>query len=79
MSGINEEAKHSEKGLLTPDNCVVTLIDRQPQQILFGVTHFVRQSIIDNNVALAKTTKIIGAPVALSMFETKRFSCNLWP
>ncbi len=31
--------KLSEKGLLTPDNCVVTLIDLQPQ-MLFGVAHF---------------------------------------
>ena len=26
----------SEKGLLTPDNCVVALIDHQPQ-MLFGI------------------------------------------
>jgi hypothetical protein len=30
-------AKRSEKGLLTPDNCVVALIDHQPQ-MLFGIT-----------------------------------------
>jgi hypothetical protein len=27
-------AKRSEKGLLTPDNCVVALIDYQPQMLL---------------------------------------------
>ncbi len=37
--------KRSEKGLLTPDNCVVTLIDHQPQ-MLFGVSNFDRQSIM---------------------------------
>ena len=26
-------AKRSEKGLLTPDNCVVTMIDLQPQML----------------------------------------------
>jgi hypothetical protein len=31
--------KLSEKGLLTPDNCVVALIDLQPQ-MLFGVANF---------------------------------------
>ena len=31
-------AKRSEKGLLTPDNCVVTIIDLQPQ-MLFGVSN----------------------------------------
>ena len=29
--------KLSEKGLLTPDNCVIAFIDLQPQ-MLFGVT-----------------------------------------
>ena len=39
----------SEKGLLTPDNCVITLIDHQPQ-MLFGVTSVDRQSLINNVV-----------------------------
>ena len=47
----NGLAKRSEKGLLTPDNCVVALIDHQPQ-MLFGVSNFDRQSIINNTVAL---------------------------
>jgi len=29
----------TEKGLLTPDNCVVAIIDLQPQ-MLFGVANF---------------------------------------
>ena len=45
--------KLSEKGLLTPDNCVVALIDHQPQ-MLFGTSNFDRQTIINNTVALAK-------------------------
>src|SRR6266403_106175 len=57
--------KRSEKGLLTPDNCVVALIDHQPQMI-FGVSTFDRQSIINNTVVLAKA-------------ETKSFSGNQWP
>ena len=47
--------KLSEKGLLTPDNCVVALIDHQPQ-MLFGVANFDRQTIINNVVAFAKAT-----------------------
>ncbi len=35
----------SEKGLLTPENSVVTFIDLQPQ-MLFGVANFDRQSVI---------------------------------
>jgi nicotinamidase-related amidase len=78
MSQDTGRAKRSEKGLLTPDNCVVTLIDFQPQ-MLFGVANFDRQSIINNVVALAKATRIFDVPVVLSTVETKSFSGNMWP
>ncbi|MGZ4953481.1 MAG: hydrolase [Methylobacter sp.] len=78
MSQNNGSTKRSEKGLLTPDNCVVTLIDLQPQ-MLFGVTNFDRQLIINNNVALSKAAKVFDIPVVLSTVETKSFSGNLWP
>ncbi len=71
-------AKRSEKGLLTPDNCVVTLIDFQPQ-MLFGVANFDRQSILNNVVALSKATRVFDVPVVLSTVETKSFSGNMWP
>jgi nicotinamidase-related amidase len=71
-------AKRSEKGLLTPDNCVVALIDLQPQ-MLFGVSNFDRQSVINNNLVLAKAAKVFGMPVVLSTVETKAFSGNMWP
>src|SRR5947209_1482210 len=71
-------AKRSEKGLLTPDNCVVTLIDLQPQ-MLFGVSNFDRQTIINNNVALSKAARVFDVPVVLSTVETKGFSGNMWP
>ena len=70
--------KRSEKGLLTPDNCIVTMIDLQPQ-MLFGVGNFDRQSIINNNVALAKATRVFNVPVVLSAVETKGFSGYTWP
>jgi 3,4-dihydroxy-2-butanone 4-phosphate synthase len=54
MSSNNGRAKLSEKGLLTPDNCVVALIDHQPQ-MLFGVSNFDRQTIINNTVATRKS------------------------
>ncbi|MDV6343975.1 hydrolase [Nitrosomonas sp. Is37] len=78
MSEITNRPKLSEKGLLTPHNCVVTLIDLQPQ-MLFGVTNFDRQSIINNNLALAKAVKVFDIPVVLSTVETKSFSGNVWP
>jgi hypothetical protein len=68
----------SEKGLLTPDNCVITLIDHQPQ-MLFGVTSIDRQSLINNVMGFAKAARIFDVPLILSTVETKSFSGNLWP
>ena len=78
MSAIATHPKLSEKGLLTPDNCVVALIDLQPQ-MLFGVANFDRQSVINNNMILAKAAKVFGVPIVLSTVETKSFSGNIWP
>ena len=78
MSQNPNRAKRSEKGLLTPDNCVVALIDHQPQ-MLFGVSNFDRQSIINSTVALAKASQVFDLPVVLSTVETKSFSGNQWP
>src|ERR1700731_2956924 len=78
QSSNNGRVKLSEKGLLTPDNCVVALIDHQPQ-MLFGVSNFDRQTIINNTVALAKAARVFDVPVVLTTVETKSFSGNLWP
>jgi len=64
--------------LLTPDNCVVTFIDHQPQ-MLFGVANFDRQTIINNVVGFAKAAKVFNVPVVLSTVETKSFSGYIWP
>jgi nicotinamidase-related amidase len=74
----SSRVKRSEKGLLTPDNCVFALIDFQPQ-MLFGVSNFDRQTIINNTVALAKASRVFNVPVVLSSVETKGFSGNVWP
>ncbi len=78
MSQTTARSKRSEKGLLTPDNCVVAIIDLQPQ-MLFGVANFDRQMIINNNMALAKAARVFEVPVVLSTVETKSFSGNIWP
>lgn len=70
--------KLSEKGLLTPDNCVVAMIDLQGQ-MLFGVGSHDRQTIINNNVLLAKAAKVFDVPLVLSTVETQAFSGNTWP
>src|ERR1700741_1150643 len=78
MSQNNGHVKRSEKGLLTPDNCVVAFIDHHTQ-MLFGASNFDRQSIINSTVALAKAARIFEVPVVLSTVETKAFSGNMWP
>jgi nicotinamidase-related amidase len=78
MAQNSARVKRSEKGLLTPDNCVVAVIDLQPQ-MLFGVANFDRQTIINNNVALLKAVKVFDVPLVLSTVETKSFSGNMWP
>ena len=70
--------KRSEKGLLTPDNCVVTQIDLQPQ-MLFGVANFDRQAVIKSNLVLGKAARVFGVPLILSTVETRAFSGALWP
>ena len=78
MAQNNGLAKRSEKGLLTPDNCVVTLIDHQPQ-MLFGVTSIDRQTLINNVVGFSKAARLFGVPTILSTVETEQFSGNIWP
>lgn len=78
MSSVTRLARRSEKGLLTPENCVVAFIDLQPQ-MLFGVANFDRQTIINNNLILAKSARVFGVPSILTTVETRSFSGNLWP
>lgn len=78
MVQITGRPKLSEKGLLTPDNCVFAIVDLQPQ-MLFGVGDLDRQSIINNNLILCKAAKVFGVPVVLSTVETQSFSGFLWP
>src|SRR5947209_8600474 len=77
-SSNGNRPKLSEKGLLTPDNCVVALIDHQPQ-MLFGTSNFDRQTISNNTVALAKASRVFDVPVVLTTVETNSFSGNMWP
>ena len=70
MPHASARPKLSEKGLLTPDNCVVALIDLQPQ-MLFGVANFDRQTVIEMNVLLAKAARVFDVPVVLTTVETK--------
>jgi nicotinamidase-related amidase len=75
MTGLK---KRSEKGLLTPDNCLVAMIDLQPQ-MLFGVGNFDRQTIIEKNIVLAKAATVFGVPMVVSTVATRDFSGLMWP
>src|ERR1700678_4588671 len=77
-SSNGNRPKLSEKGLLTPDNCVGALIDHQAQ-MLFGTSNFDRQTIINSTVAFAKASRVFNVPVVLTTVETKSFSGNMWP
>lgn len=78
FNGNSNNPVLSEKGLLTPDNCVLALIDHQPQ-MLFGVANFDRQDVINKTVALAKAARIFDVPTVLTTVETKSFSGYMWP
>jgi nicotinamidase-related amidase len=69
---------NTDKGLLTPQNCAVMLIDYQPQMI-FGVANIDRQTMLNNVLVLAKAAKLFRVPVILTSVETKGFSGNTWP
>jgi isochorismate hydrolase len=68
----------SDKGLLTPDNCAVAIIDHQPQ-MLFGVNDFDRQALINNVQLLVKAARLFDVPLIVSTVETRSFSGLLWP
>ena len=53
------------EALLTPDNCVLILIDHQPFQFA-GLRSHDTQTIINNVVGLAKSAKVFGVPTLLT-------------
>lgn len=69
---------HTERGLITPDNCVVIFIDHQPQ-MTFGVSNIDRQSLFNNTLMLAKAAKTFNVPTILTTVETMGFSGYMWP
>jgi len=68
----------SDKGLLTPHNCVVLLIDHQPQ-MLIGVASVFRQILLKNLLVLANAAKIFSVPVVLTAIESREFTGDLFP
>src|ERR1700688_3310215 len=78
QSSNGNRPKLSEKGLLTPDNCVVALIDHQGQ-MLFGTSNFDRQGMINDTVALGRGARVFAVPLVSTTAETKSSSGNMCP
>src|SRR6266436_3259234 len=57
--------------LLTPENCVLLLIDHQPFQ-LANVTSHEPTMVINNVTALARTAKVYGIPTILTTVNEER-------
>jgi len=68
----------TDKGLLTPENCLVIFIDHQPET-LCGVYNTDRQDLVNNVLILAKAAKIFRVPVLLSAVRSRGFSGNISP
>src|SRR2546430_17472553 len=61
----NSNPKAGLGALLTPDNCVLLLIDHQPFQFA-GLRSHDTQTIINNVVGLAKSARVFGVPTLFS-------------
>jgi nicotinamidase-related amidase len=57
--------------LLTPENCLVMLIDHQPFQLV-NVNSHEPTMVINNVTALAKTAKAYGIPTILTTVNSER-------
>src|SRR5580658_2829916 len=64
-------AKVGLEALLTPDNCVVVLIDHQPFQIA-NVNSHEPTMVINNVIGLAMTAKAYGIPTILTTVNEER-------
>jgi nicotinamidase-related amidase len=68
----------TDKGLLTPDNCVVIFIDHQPD-LFFGATGFDRRELVNPVLLLAKAVRIFRVPVILTAIQSREFKGDLIP
>jgi nicotinamidase-related amidase len=67
----SRDSKAGLRALLTPDNCVLVLIDHQPFQFC-GLRSHDTQTIINNVVGLAKAAKAFDVPTLLTTVVEKQ-------
>ena len=77
-NGSLTTSRPTPHGLLTPDNCVLALVDYQPM-LFFVSDNADRQSIQNNVVGLAKAARVFEVPVVLAAIESAAFSGNTLP
>ena len=68
---MSTNSKAGLGALLTPENCVLILIDHQPFQ-LAGLRSHDSQTVVNNVVGLAKTAKAYGVPTLLTTVMEQR-------
>ena len=68
---MDQNPKAGLDALLTPENCVLILIDHQPFQFA-GLRSHDSQTIVNNVVGLAKTAKVFGVPTLLTTVVEER-------
>jgi nicotinamidase-related amidase len=68
----------SELPLLTPERCVLALIDHQAG-LAFGVSSIDRQVLLNNTLGLAKTAHAFSVPIIISTSASKVYSGPLMP
>jgi len=66
------------EALLTPDNCVLILIDHQPFQVA-GLRSHDTQTMINNVVGLTKSAKVFGVPTLFTTVLEKQGGYLLKP
>ncbi len=64
--------------LLTPDNCMLLLIDHQPQ-MAFAVHSMDGQTLVNNVTGLAKSARVFGIPTILTTVAAESFSGPIFP
>jgi nicotinamidase-related amidase len=61
------------EALLTPDDCVVVLVDFQAG-LAFGVESIARQTVMNNAIALARTAVAFNLPIVVSTSASRVYS-----
>jgi nicotinamidase-related amidase len=70
LGGAQQRARHR---LLTPDDCVLALIDHQPQ-MAFAVSSIDNGALLNNVTALAKSAALFEVPTVLTTVSAESFS-----